>query len=291
MTVWDQLSAPFDHNLVHWRPGRVYEDKGTALALAYLDARDIMERLDAVVGPENWEDTYKTAGAATVCELRIRIETKHGYEWIKKSDGSGESNFEGEKGAISGALKRAAVKFGIGRYLYYIPKGWMFPVEKFGKDWYFTFDAKRKMTNDLGAWQRDYFAINSSQPMNQPQRTDPPKAEPAKQEPVRPQPQPAARPTATTAANGTPASQAQLDEAYKEFLRELSNANAARRQENLGQLGFKDIVEHLHQMNYMNTPAEASKWTFIRDMGMDCMTAMTRELANQPTLIGDKVPF
>ena len=37
---------------------------------------------------------------------------------IVKSDGAGDTDIEGEKGAISDALKRSAVLLGIGAYLY-----------------------------------------------------------------------------------------------------------------------------------------------------------------------------
>ena len=50
-----------------------------------------------------------------ICELSINIDGT----WITKSDGADDSNIEGAKGGISDALKRAAVLFGIGRYLYY----------------------------------------------------------------------------------------------------------------------------------------------------------------------------
>jgi hypothetical protein len=46
-------------------------------------------------------------------------------EWIGKSDGAGDSAIEGAKGGISDALKRAGVRWGIGRYLYYLPTKWV----------------------------------------------------------------------------------------------------------------------------------------------------------------------
>jgi hypothetical protein len=281
MTIWDQLSAPFDPSLVSFRVGSTNRDKTKGMALAYLDARDIMERLDRTVGQANWSDRYKQAGSSIICELSIRVDG----EWIVKSDGSGESDIEGSKGAISGALKRAAVKFGIGRYLYYTPNFW-YPLEQ-GK--WFTDQVKAKIANDFGAWQRDYFAINSSQPHTQPSRVDPPKqevkpVEPTKQ-PVQQQPAPA------PATNSQPAADKEIAEAFTEFLKEQSNANAARRQEGMPQLRGPDVVEHLHQMNYTNTPENPVNWNFLKDMGLTVIRAMTNELANQPTLIGDKVPF
>lgn len=111
MTVFEELSKPFPPKAVHWR-------RGGEGYLAYIDARDVMERLDAVVGPDRWSDSYdETPSGRVICNLGLRING----EWISKSDGAGSTSFEGEKGAISDAFKRAAVKWGIGRYLYALP--------------------------------------------------------------------------------------------------------------------------------------------------------------------------
>ena len=62
------------------------------------------------------------------CRLSIKI----GEEWITKSDAAGETNVEGEKGGVSDAFKRAAVKFGVGRDLYRLDTQWM-PIDDWGK--------------------------------------------------------------------------------------------------------------------------------------------------------------
>ena len=63
--------------------------------------------------------------ARWVCRLRIRV----GEEWITKEDVGGQSEQPDEgdrrKAAFSDALKRAAVKFGIGRYLYRLKAQWV----------------------------------------------------------------------------------------------------------------------------------------------------------------------
>ena len=119
--MFDKLSAPFPVEAIHWRAQNLARSGETALALAYLDARDVMDRLDEAVGPENWRDSYEeTAKGRLLCTLSIRV----GNEWISKSDGAGNTDVEGEKGAISDALKRAAVKWGIGRYLYDLGNIW-----------------------------------------------------------------------------------------------------------------------------------------------------------------------
>lgn len=115
------LSAEFPRNVISWRAQSLTKAGDKALALAYIDARDVMERLDAICGPENWQDRYEFHGTRTICYLSIRI----GDEWITKADGAGDSDVEAEKGAISDALKRAAVKWGIGRYLYAIVSPWV----------------------------------------------------------------------------------------------------------------------------------------------------------------------
>lgn len=115
------LFAEFPRDAVSWRAQTLTKEGDKALALAYIDARDVMDRLDDVCGTENWQDRYEFHGTRTICYLSIRV----GDEWITKADGAGDSDVEAEKGAISDALKRAAVKWGIGRYLYHIVSPWV----------------------------------------------------------------------------------------------------------------------------------------------------------------------
>jgi len=116
-----QLFAEFPRDAVSWRAQSMTKDGSKALALAYIDARDVMDRLDDVCGSENWQDRYEFHGSRTICYLSIRVDG----EWITKADGAGDSDVEAEKGAISDALKRAAVKWGVGRYLYHIVSPWV----------------------------------------------------------------------------------------------------------------------------------------------------------------------
>lgn len=115
------LFAEFPRDAISWRAQSLTAAGDKAMALAYIDARDVMDRLDQIVGPDNWQDRYEFHGARTVCYLSIRV----GDEWLTKADGAGDSDIEGEKGAISDALKRAAVKWGIGRYLYALESPWV----------------------------------------------------------------------------------------------------------------------------------------------------------------------
>ncbi|BEV44795.1 Rad52/Rad22 family DNA repair protein [Afipia carboxidovorans] len=119
--MFDKLAAEFPRDAVSWRAQSVTKDGSKAMALAYIDARDVMDRLDEVCGPGNWQDRYEFAGPKTICYLSIKI----GDEWVTKADGAGDTAVEAEKGAISDAFKRAAVKWGVGRYLYALDAPWV----------------------------------------------------------------------------------------------------------------------------------------------------------------------
>jgi hypothetical protein len=120
-TIFQALAAPFDPARVSWRVGQLTKDKSKAKALAYLDARDVMQRLDAVCKPENWQNRYTHVGSITVCEIAIRVDG----EWLWKSNGAGQTDIEAEKGALSDAFKRAAVLWGVGQYLYDVDAPWV----------------------------------------------------------------------------------------------------------------------------------------------------------------------
>lgn len=122
--MMDRLCEPFDLKELKYKPAVVSGNR--AMAIFYVDARVVQDRLDDVLGVVNWQDTYKVlADGCVACRLRLRL----GDEWITKMDVGSESE-QGDAGdrrkaAFSDALKRAAVKFGIGRYLYRLPAQWL----------------------------------------------------------------------------------------------------------------------------------------------------------------------
>ena len=118
-----ELHSPFPADQVHWRAQTVVQGKSSfgALALAYLDSRDVQDRLDSVLGIENWQNEHYDANGKMACKIGILINDN----WIFKSDGSGDTDIEAEKGAFSGALKRSAVLWGVGRYLYDLGNVWV----------------------------------------------------------------------------------------------------------------------------------------------------------------------
>lgn len=123
----EALKAEFPRNKIHWRAQTLTKDGSKAMALAYLDARDVMDRLDAVCDPENWQTEHIDCGGGKLaCRIGILIDGN----WVWKSDGAGSTDIEAEKGAFSTALKRAAVAWGVGRYLYDMPSVWV-PCESY----------------------------------------------------------------------------------------------------------------------------------------------------------------
>src|SRR5262249_47334973 len=121
----------FPSSAVRFRPGATTGNR--ALALPYVDCRAVMQRLDDVLGLDGWQDSYEPLpDGSVVCTLRCRI----GDTWITRQDVGSPSDQPDEgdrrKAAFSDALKRAAVKFGVGRYLYRLPPLWV--------DW----DAQKK---------------------------------------------------------------------------------------------------------------------------------------------------
>lgn len=124
----DKLKDPFPVDKISWRVGPTNGDKTQGIAFAYIDARDVYDRLDEVCGAGRWQCKYSHANGKTVCDIGIKI----GDEWVWKANGAGDTDMDAEKGALSDALKRAGVPWGIGRYLYDFPTTWV-QVEQRGK--------------------------------------------------------------------------------------------------------------------------------------------------------------
>lgn len=124
--LFKELARPFDPNQIHWRLGatNAKNNGGKAskgIALAYINARDVMGRLDAVAGCFDWKTELTEVAGTAACTLYIRVDG----EWVSRTDTSGQTAVDGEKGAASTALRRAAAQFGVGRYLYSLPNVWV----------------------------------------------------------------------------------------------------------------------------------------------------------------------
>jgi hypothetical protein len=120
----EDLKKPFSAKDIEWRvqqSGKKQDGEIWAMCLAYVTNRAIMDRLDAVCGPENWKNDFIPAPEGGVlCGLSIKL----GDDWVTKWDGASNTDIESVKGGLSNAMKRSAVQWGIGRYLYDLDVGW-----------------------------------------------------------------------------------------------------------------------------------------------------------------------
>ena len=145
--IYKALAEPFAASDVDWRVQQSNGDKTRGLVVAYIDSRAIQARLDTVVGPYNWNTEYRPwhtldGKSSQLCGLAVYCEDRN--EWIRKWDGAENTDIEPVKGGISDSFKRAAVMWGIGRYLYNIDAIWV-DVEAKGKSLIITEDGKARL--------------------------------------------------------------------------------------------------------------------------------------------------
>ncbi|NRD81043.1 hypothetical protein HPT25_27375 [Bacillus sp. BRMEA1] len=154
--LMERLQEPFAPEDIEWRVQRsmMVIGKPKAIVLGYVTARAIQQRLDDVVGPLHWKNSYSTwRENGVLCGIAI----KYQGEWIEKFDGADETNVESTKGGFSASFKRtAAAGFGIGRYLYKLEESWVEINEskKTPNDQYFN--AKVKNGNQ-DTWIKGYW--------------------------------------------------------------------------------------------------------------------------------------
>lgn len=117
------LDAPFPHKDIEWRIQQTGKSGSSiwAKVLAYVTNRAIMKRLDEVCGKAGWRNEYRDIpnNGGVECGISIKVDG----EWITKWDASENTQVEAVKGGRSSAMKRAAVQWGIGRYLYDLDVG------------------------------------------------------------------------------------------------------------------------------------------------------------------------
>ncbi len=155
-----RLAEPFPVEEVGFKIQSYNKDKTRGMVITYIDARSVAARLDEVVGV--WEDSYRELpssknGLAVECSLSVYFNDRK----ITRVD-TGTASIEdrdAHKAAYSDAFKRAAVKFGIGRYLYALPKVWV------------RVDGGRIPDNELDRLKREYqkwiSGMNAAQAMQE----------------------------------------------------------------------------------------------------------------------------
>lgn len=126
---FSKLKEPFDARDIEWRLQSAGETNGKVWGkvLAYVTNRAIQTRLDEVCGPENWRNEFIAGpNGGILCGISIKCNG----EWITKWDGAENTQIEAVKGGLSDSMKRSAVQWSIGRYLYNLEEGWAVVSEK-----------------------------------------------------------------------------------------------------------------------------------------------------------------
>lgn len=211
-SIMTRLSEPFPGEDVRWRCGAKSKDQTSALALAYMDARLAEERLDEVMGIGGWQCRYTelrsgaraggqdSSPSIIICEIGLKLDG----EWIWRANGAGDTDMEAEKGALSDAFKRAATKWGIGRYLYGFPSPWVKIVPQ-GKSWAIDKGERPKLAalaaKALADFKADPKNFRAPEEGDEPERPGftPAPAPPARPEQKAPLPAPAPVPGPGTA--------------------------------------------------------------------------------------------
>ena len=139
---FDAMSAPFSKDALEWRAIQITKNKDKGLAYAYITPRAVMDRFDVIFG-SGWSfmnmqlDVIDNQRVGILCSLTIKGITRVGIgeSAIIRND-NGQITNEPYKSAGSDAIKRAAMAFGVGRYLYSLPSLWL-PINNYRK---FTVD-------------------------------------------------------------------------------------------------------------------------------------------------------
>lgn len=118
----EALTRPLTAEEIEWKI--ISSKRSPTIIAPYITARAAMARLDEAFGPLGWQVRYTPVklGEFEGFIASILVKDPETGEWIEKQDGAGTSDLEPLKGGISGALKRAAVAWGIGRELYSYPR-------------------------------------------------------------------------------------------------------------------------------------------------------------------------
>lgn len=208
----EELQKPFEAKDLEWRVQRSMNTKKgpKAIVVPYIQNRAIMNRLDEVFGPGKWRNEYVRWGdKGVLCGISVKVDN----EWVTKWDGAEETNIESIKGGLSASMKRTAVQWGIGRYLYDLDEVWV-DIKDRGENY-----IKDGKNNIQGYWDTPNIqggkAPKKSTPVTpqaQPQAEPAPQTPPQQQEKAAPQKQsPAPQAQTATSASANDWNQADID--------------------------------------------------------------------------------
>ena len=147
--ILEDLSQPFDPELIYWKPQVTSKDKKSAMCAAYADPRAYSDRLNEIVGPGGWSRQFEVYiatgmvkekktwkdGASTsnlVSSSKVMMVSTVSVYGIGHHTSTGETWADDENAATATeaqAFKRACLPFGLGRYLYDLDTSGWIPLE------------------------------------------------------------------------------------------------------------------------------------------------------------------
>jgi len=177
----DKLKAPIPYS---WRVQSRTKDRSKAMCTAYIDARDVMNVLDQHC-EYGWESQFREVAGFIFAGIGIHDDKGNTY-WRWDAGQRVEDNAQDQmydqaaKSAASDAFKRAAVQWGVGRFLYDLDVVSL-PCDQFGnvvddkgqRVWDLT-----KHINSRGTKKAPEPAQPAAQPTAQPESTEPPLLQP-----------------------------------------------------------------------------------------------------------------
>lgn len=130
--LYKKLRAPFHIRFVNWKINNYNNDKTRALITFYLDARAVQHRLNQVLGVQGWSFSFteleKDQGVHGKLTVYGIADDGGASRTVSREDAGYPSPAEKDewyKDAVSDALKRCAVHFGVGHFLYALPHLWI----------------------------------------------------------------------------------------------------------------------------------------------------------------------
>ena len=149
--MMEGLAQPFPAEAIQWKPGATAKNQTRALALAYVDSRYYQDRLNEVVGP-GWSDDHAVQlmgqKVVVVCTLNLCGVVRTDVGECELADPNAATTAKAQ------AFKRACAAFGLGAYLYRLPRMWV------------EYNAQHKRFSDaaLARLQQVVSSGNRSQP-------------------------------------------------------------------------------------------------------------------------------
>ena len=131
------LQEPFPVKYLSWTVIATKKDKSDALVSPYVGRHHIMARFDDVLGPMNWQTGVQGQVGYLIKGIGIRFEKSEEWVWrwepgvyIAATD-KNRRRIE-VLGSATVGLRRAAIEWGVGRYLKFITAQWV-PYDSFTK--------------------------------------------------------------------------------------------------------------------------------------------------------------